>query len=107
MTTPYPPPGVRPFPPPAPPRRGWWARNWKWAAPLGCLLPVLLCGGFITTILFAVTGMIKSSEPYNHALERARANQAVVAATGTPIKPGFFTSGKINVNTDGTGDANM
>ena len=40
MQPPPPPP-----PPQQPPRRSWWSRNWKWALPVGCLLPVLLCGG--------------------------------------------------------------
>ena len=95
-----------PTPPPSPPRRGWWSRNWKWAAPVGCLLPVLICGGFVTVIVTFVFGMIKSSEPYQHALTQARANQAVVAALGTPIEPKFLVAGSINLN-DSSGDANL
>jgi len=24
----------------SPPQRSWWSRNWKWALPVGCVLPI-------------------------------------------------------------------
>jgi hypothetical protein len=91
--------------PPLPPGRSWFSRNWKWFLPVGCLLPILFCGGFITTIFIVVFGAIKSSEPYQHALVQARANPAVIAALGTPIEPGTFPSGTINIiNSSGNAD---
>jgi hypothetical protein len=87
---------------PPPPQRSWWSRNWKWALPVGCLLPLLLCGGgavlFVFVIYGAVTGAIKSSDAYSEGMARARANPEVVAALGEPIESGFWISGSINVN---------
>ena len=85
-----------------PPQRNWWSRNWKWALPVGCLLPLLLCGGgallFIFVIYGVVTGAIKNSDAYSEGMARARANPEVVAALGEPIESGFWISGSINVN---------
>jgi hypothetical protein len=73
--------------------KNWFARNWKWAAPTGCLLMVLLVGAFIGTIFFFVFSMMKSNDAYQHSLEAARHNPAVVAALGQPIEEGWFVSG--------------
>ncbi len=95
---PPPPPGG----PEQPPRRSWWSRNWKWALPVGCLLPILVCGGgfavLFLAIFGAVSGAVKSSEPYQEAMSRARANPEVVAALGEPIEPGWMISGNISVS---------
>src|SRR4051794_33678843 len=96
-----------PMPGPGPaPKRSWWGRNWKWVVPVGCLLPLLSCGGGIIAIFFGVTGIIKSSEPYKHALALAQSNPAVVAALGTPITAGKFSGGTYNVS-NGSGSANF
>ena len=87
--------------PSAQPQRSWWSRNWKWAAPVGCLvllLPLLAIGGFVGTILAIVFGSIKSSDVYEEALARARANPAVVEALGQPVEDGWLVGGNINVN---------
>jgi hypothetical protein len=85
-----------------PPRRNWWSRNWKWALPVGCLLPILVCGGGFAAFFFlvygVVTGAIKSSDAYEEAMTRARANAEVRAALGEPIESGFWISGSINVD---------
>jgi hypothetical protein len=84
-----------------PPQRGWWSRNWKWALPVGCLLPLVLCGGglalFATVIYGAVTGAIRSSDAYQVGMAQARSNRQVVGALGEPIESGFWISGSINV----------
>jgi cytochrome oxidase complex assembly protein 1 len=92
-----------PTPPPPP---NWWHRNWKWAVPVGCVLPVLICGGIITAILALVFGTIKASEPYNHALQAAGANARVAAILGGSPNPGTFPSGSINLNND-AGNADL
>ena len=85
-----------------PPRGSWWSRNWKWALPVGCLLPIVLCGGgvvvFAVLIYGAVTGSIKSSDAYAEGMARTRANSEVVAQLGEPIESGFWVSGSISVN---------
>ena len=89
-------------PPAPPPQRSWWSRNWKWALPVGCICPILLCGGgglaFFFIIYGAVTGAIKALTPTSEGMARARANPEVVAALGEPIESGLLISGSINVN---------
>ena len=105
---PPPPPGPPPGAPPPPPQqqRGWFGRNWKWFVPLVIVLPIVVCCGGITAIVGGVFGMIKSSEPYKHALAQAQTNPQVTAALGTPIEAGFFAGGNINLNNN-DGDANL
>jgi hypothetical protein len=88
-------------PPPIPPqplRRNWWQRNWKWFVPTGCL--TLIAGGvlFVVCIMFLIFSVLKSSEPYKIAVNRAKNDQRVIAALGTPIQEGIFASGKTNVS---------
>jgi hypothetical protein len=90
--------------------RSWWGRNWKWVVPLGCLTPLVVCGGVVTLIIGLVFGLIKSSEPYREGLARAKGNAEVQAALGEPIQEGFFVSGSINtqsVNGVESGEANF
>jgi hypothetical protein len=86
---------------PALPQPSWWSRNWKWAAPVGCLillLPVLALTSFLGAILAIVFGSIKSSDVYAGALERLRSSPAALEALGEPIEDGWLIGGHINVN---------
>jgi hypothetical protein len=84
-------------------KTSWWGRNWKWVVPVGCLAPLLVCGGSIALIFVFVFGVIRSSEPYTEALARAKENPEVKAALGEPIEVGYWVSGSIDVNgTSGT-----
>ena len=74
--------------------------------PLVIVLPIIVCCGGVTAIVGGVFGMIKSSEPYKHALAQAQSNPQVVAAVGTPIKASFFAGGNINLNND-AGNADL
>jgi hypothetical protein len=76
----------------------WWGRNWKWVVPVGCLLPLLACGGCIAGVVFIVFGAIRTSEPYTHSLERVQADPRVQAALGAPIEAGWMMSGQIEVS---------
>jgi hypothetical protein len=78
--------------------KNWFARNWKWAAPTGCLLMVLLVGAFIGSIFFFVFSMMKSNDAYQHALELARHDPEVVAAIGQPMQDGWLVSGNFEEN---------
>jgi hypothetical protein len=91
---------------PEPPPRSWFGRNWIWVVPVGCLTPVLLCGGCFALIFFGVTGLIKSSEPYGEAIAKAKANQEVRNQLGEPIAVGYWTTGSVQVS-NGTGSANF
>lgn len=84
----------------AQPQPSWWSRNWKWAAPVGCLvllLPSLLLTGFVGGILAIVFGSLKSSDAYRQAYQLARTHPAVVEALGQPVEDGLFMGGSISV----------
>jgi hypothetical protein len=53
---------------------------------------------FIACMVFFVFSVMKSSDVYKTAVSRAKSDQRVAAALGTPISEGMFTSGKTNVN---------
>jgi hypothetical protein len=65
-------------------------------------LLALFVGGLLTFIF----GLLKSSEPYQHAVAVASSNPDVVRELGTPIVPGWYLSGNINVS-GSSGDANL
>ncbi len=95
-------------PPPIPfqPKGNWWTRNWKWFVPTGCLTVLILFATFIALIVMIVFSAMKSSDVYKDALERAKAEPAVIEALGSPIKDGMFVSGSTNVN-GASGEANL
>ena len=82
----------------APRRRGWWARNWKWAVPAGSVALVAGFAGVIVLFISAIFGLIRGSEVYQTAVTEARLAPAVVTALGTPIEEGFFVQGNIEVS---------
>lgn len=96
------------MPPPLPSAhpRGWWSRHWKWVVPLLGALLLALFAGVVLLFMSALFGMIKSSDAYQQALQKARANPAVVQALGEPIEEGWFTMGNISVNGP-SGEANL
>jgi hypothetical protein len=106
---PTPPPlSSTPPPPSAPrqPRGDWWSRNWKWFVPTGCLTLIAIGVAFIVCIFLLVFSVLKSTDVYKAALERAKSDDRVVGALGSPIRAGMFTSGKINA-TGPSGDADI
>lgn len=103
-----PPPPFTPAPPAAaPPPQGWWSRNWKWFVPTGCCLtPLVLGGAFGAFVILVVFGAMKQTDVYKTAVARAKADQRVTAALGTPIEEGWYLSGNTNVS-GGSGDADL
>jgi hypothetical protein len=97
---------------PAPPQhplalpKSWFARNWKWFVPTLILGLVLLLALFVGGLVTFVFGLLKSSEPYQHAVSVASSNPDVVRELGTPIAPGWYLSGNINVS-GSSGDADL
>ena len=88
------------------PSSSWFGRNWMWAVPLGCLTAIALFIASIAGVVFFVFGLISKSDVYQHALEQARSSPAVVDALGTPIEPGWYLTGTINV-TGASGNADI
>lgn len=93
-----------PMYPPAP--RTWFGRNWKWFVPTIVVAFVAMVGLFIFAILSFVFGIMRSSEPYQTAIQRAQQNPVVWQKIGHPVRVGRFFSGSINVSGD-TGDAEL
>lgn len=69
-------------------------------------LPVCGCVGCFATIYFGVSSMIKGSEPYQVAIERAQENQEVIDKLGEPINPASIPQGSINLQND-AGDCDL
>jgi len=88
------------FPPPGlPPQRpSWWSRNWKWFVPAGCLTIILLFAAFVGAVAFIIFGSMRQSDAYKQALAKAQSDPVVAQRLGTPIKPGMWVSGNININ---------
>lgn len=59
---------------------------------------VLVLLAVIASVFSAIVGHIKSSDAYTGALARAEAAPAVVAALGTPLKPGWLVTGNIHIS---------
>jgi hypothetical protein len=92
------------------PQRSWWSRNWKWVVPVGCLLPLVVCGGGVALIAYFAFNLLQSTEPYLDAVAKAKASPAVVAALGEPIQEGRFVGGSFKVrhiNGVETGEVNF
>lgn len=81
-----------------PARRSWWARNWLWFVPTGCLAVIVLMTAFVAMIGIGVFGMLKSTDAYKMAVERAKNDPRVTAALGTPIKESWFVGGSTQVS---------
>jgi len=94
----------------APPAQqpGWFARNWKWLLPVGCLVPLLCCGTFGAVTYLGVSKVIEGSVAFKTGLDKASANPDVIAALGSPLKTGLGVTGSINeTNGNGVADFSM
>ena len=97
--------GYVPAPLPPAAQKNWFSHNWKWFIPTVIGVPVLLLAVLIGGILSLVFGMMKSSEPYQHAVSVASHDSRITARLGTPVSPGWYVSGNINLRNDsGTAD---
>jgi hypothetical protein len=67
-------------------------RNYLWFAPVLVVGVVLLVCGMAAGILT----LMKSSEVYSGAMNLVKSSPSVTAALGTPVKDGFFFTGRIS-----------
>ena len=84
----------------------WFSRNWKWLVPVGCMVPLLCCGGIGGVAYFAASTMIKGSPAFAEAFAKASENAEVKEALGSPLTPGFGMSGSMK-ETNGSGNADF
>jgi hypothetical protein len=78
--------------------RTWWQRNLKWVIAGGVLLCLLTFALFIGGVVMLASSAMRSNDVHRTAMERVAAHPEAVARLGTPVEPGFFTSGSIEVN---------
>lgn len=76
-----------------------------WIA-IGCAIFVIAGASFVAAIVLVVFGALRASDPYKDSLRRAQADPRVIAALGSPIEPGFWMTGSIQVEND-EGTVNM
>jgi hypothetical protein len=99
-------PPAPPPPPQGPAQRGWFARNWGWVLLLGCLVPLLLCGGGVAGVVYIAFKAMRSSAVYTEAVSRATSNPEVRQRLGEPVVPKWWLSGNIKTE-NGEGFANI
>jgi len=68
-------------------------RNWARAGVIVLLGIVLLGAGAV----YSVVSVLRNSTAYTQAMTLSRADPQVVAALGTPIKAGWFPSGRLSI----------
>jgi hypothetical protein len=81
----------------APPVAGKSGSKLKWIIVSVVLGILLLVGLFVAAIIGIVFGSMRSSEPYQHAMQVASHDPRVLARLGEPIRPGWLFGGSINV----------
>lgn len=78
----------------------WLKRNWGWVLGGGCLLLIVIITLGIGSLIFGVSKMFTSSEPYKYAFEQALNNDKVIALLGEPIETDGIMEGNISLNND-------
>ncbi len=79
------------------PQRGWWSRNWKWAAPVGCLGLIGSCGCLTVALIALGFASAKNSTPYEQALSIARSDSEVQATLGPPIESSWSMQSSVHL----------
>lgn len=77
-----------------------------WLIAVGCLGALVVFGALAAVVYGLVRTAMRSSEPYQVAVARAKANTELVAALGQPIEEGSLPSGSISTS-GGSGAANL
>ena len=100
------PPSLPPFPsstPPPIPAKKPGARKWVLLGCGGCLGLIVVGAIFSFGIYFAVMNVIKKTDVYAEAFQRAQNSTEVQAGLGTPITTGWAFVGSVNYkNNSGT-----
>jgi len=77
----------------------------KWLA-IGCSVIFVIGIACVAVLVFVVFGAIKATDAYKNAVDRAISDPRVIAALGSPVEPGWWVKGSVNVDNDG-GHANI
>lgn len=92
---------------PAPARRGWWQRHWKWAVPTLVVCGFALFAAAFFGLFSLTTRMMRDNDAYRIALAQAQADRTLVDVLGRPIEPGWWMTGSIGTDGDGSGEAQL
>ena len=86
-------------------QKSWFGKNWPWVIPVGgCLAVILLFVFGVGAAIFGGMKMLKSSEPYEYAIEKASTNQELITIIGEPIETDGIMQGSMNYS---NGDASV
>jgi hypothetical protein len=69
-----------------------------WVVPLGCLLPILLCAGVISTFVVLGLQAVKQLDVYQEAVTLATLNPAAIESLGGPIQAGNPSNFQYRIN---------
>jgi hypothetical protein len=95
---------------PGPPQRNLpqptgFSKNSKWLVPL-LVVGVLVVVAFVGSVVWFVFGLMKSSEPYKHAVDLVMHDPQAVSALGAPVQPEWLVTGSIRLS-GASGFANL
>lgn len=79
-------------------QRNWWQRNLKWLIAAGITLCLLTLALFVGGVMLLASTAMRSNDVHRTAMARVAAHPEAQARLGTPVEPGFFASGSIEVN---------
>ncbi|RBP41206.1 cytochrome oxidase complex assembly protein 1 [Roseimicrobium gellanilyticum] len=89
---------MNPYPPSQPPVPQKSSKKWWFLGCGGCLgiiaLGVLAIGFFVVSIM----GVIKKTDAYTGALQRAQSSAELQEAIGTPMEPSYWVMGAVSTN---------
>lgn len=83
-------------------RKSWFASNWLWAIPVGCLGLCLLCVGSCFGLGLCGLNKVGNNWAVVQGYARAQENPQVIAALGSPLKKGMARS--VNYHIGPVGD---
>jgi hypothetical protein len=78
--------------------KSWLGRHWMWCIPgVGCL--AMIAVGIVVAIGIVILSMtvLKNSDVYKGAVMRAQQSEALREEIGSPVRPGLFVLGSINI----------
>ncbi|WP_431244688.1 cytochrome c oxidase assembly factor Coa1 family protein [Flavobacterium sp. P21] len=81
-------------------KRSWWARNWKWFVPTGCMSLIVLFALFLFGVFFEVTSIMKDSEAYKESMTLVQHNKILIEKLGSPIETDGMLSGSVSTTND-------
>lgn len=88
------------------PKKNWFQRNWLWLIPTGCATLIVIFVLFIGGIIFGAVSMVKNSEPFEEALERAQRHEVVIEHLGEPLESDGLFDGNLSYS-NGEKEANI